>query len=91
MCCLSPTVLHPQGKNIKEDEFTAIGDMLAQMSWELPQVEEYKSDSAQPEFLTQALAAPPSSSGHLALPCAKPDPNSPATPEQWAKVQKMVV
>ena len=62
--------------------------MLATMKWELPQVQEYKGDLAQPSFLAQgvgsqivpAIGAPPH----------KPDPEGPCNAEQLAKVQKMV-
>jgi len=91
MCCLIFTALHPQGKNIKDEEFNALGDMLAQMTWELPQVEEYKNDLVQPEFLGQA-AVPPSTSQTLAIiPSAQPDPAGPCTAKQWDKATKMVV
>jgi hypothetical protein len=89
MACLSPTVLHPQGKNIKDSEFNALGDMLAQISWELPQVQEYKNDLVQPAFLTNGPAMPQSTSQTI-VPMQTTDPNGPCTPEQWAKVSKMV-
>ncbi len=43
-------VLHPQGKNVAEAEFNAIGDMLAGVSWEILDTEEYKNDLEQPDF-----------------------------------------
>ena len=79
--------MHPQGKNIKESEFTAIGDMLAQMSWELPLVEEYKNDLVQPSFTGPGI---PQSSSQALVPLKATDPNSPCTAEQWAKINKMV-
>ncbi len=80
--------MRPQGKNIKESEFSAIGDMLAQMSWELPQVEEYKNDLVQPSFTGPGV--PQSSSQAIVPVSSKPDPNGPCTADQWAKVNKMV-
>ena len=44
-------MLLPQGKNIKKDEFDAIGDMFSKVNWELPMAEEYKNDLVQPQFL----------------------------------------
>ena len=88
-CAVYLQVLHPQGKNIKEDEFNALGDMLASMSWELPQVQEYKNDLAQPEFLGLS-GVPASTSQSVVLPGSQPDPAGPCSQQQWAKVQKMV-
>jgi hypothetical protein len=83
-------VLHPQGKNVTESEFAAIGNMLSSATWELPQAEEYKNDLAQPAFL--GVPGMPQSSCQALVPQPPPrtDPNSPATEEQWAKVAKMV-
>jgi len=81
--------LHPQGKNIKDEEFNALGDMLAQMNWELPAVQEYKNDLIQPDFLG-IPSVQPSSSHTLAVQSPQPDPLGPCTPKQWANVQKMV-
>jgi len=87
-------VWHPQGKNISSDEFSALGDMLATMTWELPGVQEYKGDLMQPTFLHQQLQqGHPSTLNNAIVPSAtpnKPDPAGPCHPEQWAKVQKMV-
>ena len=63
--------------------------MLAQMSWELPQVEEYKNDLVQPAFLTNGPGIPQSTSQAI-VPAKTTDPNGPCTLEQWAKVSKMV-
>ena len=82
--------LYPQGKNlIKDDEFNAVGDMLAAVKWELPDVQEYRNDLAQPDFL--GIPAVPTSTSHaLVAAASQPDPNGPCTPQQWTKVQKMV-
>ena len=82
-------MLLPQGKNINNDEFAAIGDMLATVTWELPFVEEYKNDLVQPEFLGN-VSVPKAATTTIAVPQAKPDPNSPISEEQWKKVDKMV-
>ena len=83
-------VLHPQGKNLnKEEEFSAVGDMLASIQWELPSVQEYKNDLAQPAFLG-IPGVPTSSSQTMVAAGSKPDPHGPCPPEQWAKLQKMV-
>ena len=83
-------VLHPQGKNLnKEEEFSAVGDMLAAIQWELPSVQEYKNDLAQPDFLG-IPGVPASTSQTMVSTGSKPDPNGPCSQEQWAKVQKMV-
>ena len=90
-CCLSSTVLLPQGKNVKEDEFDALGHMLSSAKWELPMVEEYKNDLAQPQYqASSSLGVPKSTSNAVVVQQPKPDPMSPATPEQWIKVDKMV-
>ena len=81
-------MLLPQGKNIKKDEFDAIGDMFSKVNWELPMAEEYKNDLVQPQFLPQRV--PKSLSNAIVPQQAKPDPNSPVSPEQWTKVEKMV-
>jgi hypothetical protein len=82
--------LQPQGKNIKENEFNAVGDMLAGMTWELPGVQEYKNDLLQPAFLNMPSCPQSNSQALVPIPGSKPDPNSPCTPDQWAKVSKMV-
>jgi hypothetical protein len=75
--------LHPQGKNVSHQEFGALGDMLAHVSWELPQAQEYKNDLVQPDFL--GLEGVPKSTTMALLPTAerKPDPAGPAHDEQW--------
>ena len=88
-CAVYLQVLHPQGKNIKEDEFHALGDMLASISWELPQVQEYKGDLMEPEFIALS-GIPASTSQSIVLASAQPDPAGPCSQAQWAKVQKMV-
>ena len=83
-------VLHPQGKNLnKEEEFSAVGDMLASIQWELPSVQEYKNDLAQPAFLG-IPGVPASTSQTMVASGSKPDPHGPCSPEQLTKVQKMV-
>jgi len=79
---------HPQGKNIQDDEFSALSDMLATMKWELPQVEEYKGDLVMPSFAYQRpenQTRPP-----MAAIQNKPSPDDPCNADQWGKVQKMV-
>ena len=83
-------VLHPQGKNLnKEEEFSAVGDMLASIQWELPSVQEYKNDLAQPAFLG-IQGVPASTSQTMVASGSKPDPHGPCSPEQLTKAQKMV-
>ena len=83
-------VLHPQGKNLnKEEEFSAVGDMLASIQWELPSVQEYKNDLAQPAFLG-IPGVPASTSQTMVASGSKPDPHGPCSPEQLTKAQKMV-
>ena len=82
-------MLHPQGKNCSGTEFNALGDMLAGMAWEMPAAEEYKNDLVQPDFL-DIPGVPKSSTCAVAIAEKKPDPNGPASPEQWKKVDKMV-
>ena len=82
-------MLHPQGKNITGQEFNALGDMLSGLSWELPQVEDYKNDLVQPDFLG-IPGVPQSTTNALAIQDRKPDPHGPADPMQWKKVEKMV-
>ena len=64
-------------------------DMLSQMQWELPAVQEYKNDLLQPDFLGLP-SVQPSSSHTLAAQSPQPDPLGPCTTKQWANVQKMV-
>ena len=85
-CCLFPS-LAPTWENITDDEFQALGDMLSSMKWELPEVQEYKGDLAQPPFLIQGLAN--QQANMPAIMNKKPSPEDPATDEQWGKVQKM--
>ena len=83
-------VLHPQGKNLnKEEEFSAVGDMLASIQWELPSVQEYQNDLAQPAFLG-IPGVPASTSQTMVASGSKPDPHGPCSPEQLTKAQKMV-
>ena len=90
-CAVYLQVLHPQGKNIKEDEFHALGDMLASISWELPQVQEYKGDLMEPEFIALSGGVPAITNQSSAPPpSSHPDPNGPCSQVQWIKVQKMV-
>ena len=87
-CCLASSVLLPQGKNIKTEEFDAIGDLFSKVNWELPLAEEYKNDLVQPLFLDGSV--PKSCSNASVAQQAKPDPSSPISREQWTKVDKMV-
>ena len=65
-----------------------MGDMLSKMKWELPEVQEYKGDLAQPAFNYQR---PENQENTVpAILNRKPDPEDPASQEQWGKVQKMV-
>lgn len=89
-CAVYLQVLHPQGKNIKEDEFHALGDMLASISWELPQVQEYKGDLMEPEFIALSGVPASTSQSSALAPSSQPDPNGPCSQVQWGKVQKMV-
>ena len=90
MGCLSPKLLHPQGKNLnKEEEFSAVGDMLASIQWELPSVQEYKNDLAQPAFLG-IPGVPTSTSQTMVASGSRSDPLGPCLPEQWEKLKKMV-
>ena len=83
-------VLHPQAKNLSNnDEFCAVGDMLAAVKWELPDVQEYKNDLAQPDFLGIPGGAASTSQTMVAT-GSQPDPNGPCSQQQWAKVQKIV-
>ena len=79
----------PQCKNIKKDELDAIGDVFSKVNWELAMAEDYKNDLVQPQFLGLP-SVPKSVSNALAPQQARPDPNSPISPEQWTKVEKMV-
>ena len=79
---------HPQGKNIENEEFNAIGDMLSSAKWELPQAQEYKNDLVQPHFLALP-AVPKAESNALSIVGRKPDPEGPCTEDQWTKVLKM--
>ena len=81
-------MLHPQGKNVTESEFTALGNGLASAVWELPQCEEYKGDLVQPQFLGMP-AMPGAPPGTAMVPQPKTDPNSPATDTQWKKLATM--
>ena len=81
-------MLHPQGKNVKEDQFEAIGNMLSTATWELPNAQEFQNDLVQPDFLG-VQAIPPSTSVAV-VPTPKIDPNAPASDEQWKKMNKMV-
>ena len=89
ICVAYLTVLRPQGKNLSIGEFKAVGDMLSASSWELPKATEYKSDLVLPDFLGEAV---PKANNTVAVVVAdrKPDPAGPVTPEQWAKLAKMV-
>ena len=82
-------MLLPQDKNIKKDEFDAIGDMFSKVNWELPMAEEYRNDLLQPQSLGLP-SVPKSFSNALVAQQAKLDPNSPISPGQWTKVEKMV-
>ena len=87
--------MHPQGKNVNEQEFAALGAGLLSGSWELPAAQEYKNDLVQPDFLQPwgmpGLPSIPHASSQALVPQPpKPDPNSPADQKQWDKVSKMV-
>ena len=83
-------MLHPQGKNIKENEFNALGEMLSSVSWEMPQAQEYQNDLVQPDFLDTPGVSKSTSTSLMPLTDKKPDPAGPATDDQWKKVNKMV-
>ena len=90
-CAVYLQVLHPQGKNITELEFNALGDMLASMTWELPAVQEYKNELVVPDFLALPGAPASSSNQQMLVPAVRgPDPADPASKQQWVKIQKMV-
>ena len=80
-------VLHPQGKNLNKDE--EFEDFLDAIKLELPSVQEYKNNLAQPEILG-IPGVPASTSQAMVATGSKPDPHGPCSQEQWAKVQKMV-
>ena len=89
MCCLFSKVL--KGKNLKDGEFQALSDMLSSAQWELPAAQEYKNDLVQPSFLAAVEGVPKASSQKLIpLAAPKPDPEGPATDDQWKNVLKMV-
>ena len=81
-------MLHPQGKNVTDAEFTAIGNGLAAATWELPAAEEYKNDLVQPAFLGMPGGHHFAASTAI-VPVPKTDPNAPATDDQWKKLAKM--
>jgi len=63
--------------------------LLSSAKWELPACQEYKNDLVQPSFL--AIEGVPKAATASLIPSApKPDPESPATEDQWKKVVKMV-
>ena len=88
-------MLHPQGKNVNDSEFNAIGNSLGQVNWELPQCEEYKEDLMQPAFMgmpgVPLALAPNGCAGTAIAPAPQPkfDPQAPATDDQWKKLAKM--
>ena len=79
-----------QGKNLKDGEFDAIGDMLSAAKWELPAAQEYKNDLVQPAFLAIEGVPKAASQGIAVVAASKIDPEGPATDDQWKKVIKMV-
>ena len=79
-----------QGKNIDGSEFNAIGDFLSSAKWDVPACQEYKNDLVQPDFLQPVQGVPKAATGSLIPSAPKPDPESPATEDQWKKVAKMV-
>ena len=85
-------MLHPQGKNVTDSEFNAIGNSLGTANWELPQCEEYKGDLVQPSFMGMPgvpLALAPNGTAIAPAPQPKFDPQAPATDDQWKKLAKM--
>ena len=74
--------------NLKTEEFTAIGDMLGDLKFEIG-VEEYKNDLVQPQFAAVAGVAPSSSTAMAPMMSSKPDPDGPPTDIQWQKCNKM--
>ena len=82
-------MLHPQGMNLSQDAFSAVGDMLSSAEWALPMAQEYRNELSQPSFLGLE-ACPQSTSQTMVATQAKNDPAGPAIDEQWKKINKMV-
>ena len=78
-----------QGKNLDQEPFQAVGDMLGAATWELPAAEFNKGDLLQPTFAQSSSGS--SGSNIVPVQPAKTDANAPAPPVQWDKVAKMVV
>ena len=85
--CLASNV-SLKGKKLNKDEYAALGGMFSSLSWDLPSVQEYKNDLVQPNVPVLA-SVPVSTSSTVAIPDAQPDPNSPVSDKQWARVNKM--
>ena len=90
MCCLFPIVAPTQGKNVEADEFQALSNMLVGDACALPEAQEYRNDLVQPAFLALEGVPPSKSTAIMAADTQKPDPNAPATDDQWKKAASMV-
>ena len=83
---------NPQGQNVDQEEFTALAHFLTLDDFALPDAQEYQNDLVQPQIAT-IPGVPPSRSTTI-MPAAictpKPQPNDPATEDQWKRSAKMV-
>ncbi len=77
-----------QGKNIKGDEFQAIGNQLSSLKWELPDVCEFKDDLPMPVFKNVQPELSTTSS-MAAIANGPPPADGPVSETQWAKVKQM--
>ncbi len=80
-------MLLQQGKNVTDQEFDAISDLLSTLQWELPAVQEYKNDLPQPAL---GQAPSKSDSATVAIMPAVPKANQPCTDSNWGHLNKMV-
>ncbi len=86
-----------QAKNITQNEFGALSDMLSSLSWDLPECQEYKDEIPAPILpgpsmsYTPYLASTSQPDGSQLALCDKPKGEDKMTEKEWNKLDLMVV
>jgi len=84
-------LLHPQGQNLEQEAIDALAHShVLNNDFSLGEPQEYRNDLVQPAFLAAHSVPQAKSTTIMKADVKKPDPEGPATEEQWARHNKMV-
>ena len=79
----------PQGKNVTEEEYDALGQSLNELKVLLPQCEEYKGELPQPKILQPQQQQQQQQAQDVRAKRGREDTDS-VTADDWAKMDTMV-